>query len=753
MKLPLSIFFVNGLSTATLVVGSVSCLAESTTGRGSLSETKSELPSVYVTAPSAKRNRPIRSTPAAAMTARVATLPKRAATDPKRERLDGSAESGYRNGSARLGPLGIVKLQDVPYSLNVTSGQLIENTNAHTLADAVKTNPTTSLLMSPGGYTSMTRLMVRGFTAADQNEMRDGLVDRSFSYPPIENVERIEVLNGMTGFFNGFSAPGGTVNYVSKEPTAIPLASLATGFYGGGIGYVHGDFGGYSPQTDGRLGYRINLYHEDGRTSIGGSQDRTLLSGRFTYALSEDTKLWADIWHQDYSAHGLKTYFNLGTGVRVPDASKFDPAQLYGQDWTFNKAEKTLLGTGFDSKLNEVFTLRGGVRYGIMSRGYDYIGATLTDNNSTYTEKYTISPTQHETTHSEYALLDARFGVWGITQNITVGYTGTDYTYDRGADISKMLGTSNIYSPAEFADPNLTLGPTNQWQTQIFHNGVIGDRIELTESLTALIGANYAVLKQSAWGPGTAISTSNFNSAAITPSYALTYKLAPNLTTYVSYVEGLTGGDTAPSTAVNAYQVLSPSVSKQYEVGAKSTIGNLALSTALFRIERINAELDPRDKVYKHDGLEIHEGLEVVATGKLTDRLTAIGGFTLMSARVENASADPGTEGKIPVNVPEEQARLRLEYELPFASEIKVSGGANYSGRRPVDVYNTLFMAGATTFDAGIRYEPLWFNHKITVNLTIDNIFDKSYWVYYRTGDGLLLGDPRTIALTVKGTW
>jgi iron complex outermembrane receptor protein len=496
------------------------------------------------------------------------------------------------------------------------------------------------------------------------------------------------------------------------------------------------------------------MYHEDGTTTIDGSnKERSLVSARFTYALTPDTNLLTDVWHQDYSARGLQTYFNLGTGVAVPDASKFDPTRQYGQNWTFNKAEKTVAGVGFDSKLNETFSLLGGFRYGIMQRSYDFVGATLTDNHGTYKEQYTTTPTQHEQTHSEYTLLETHLDTWGLTHTITTGYIGTDYTYDRGADVASLLGTSTIYAPVQYGDPASPLGGTNQWQQQINHSVVAGDRIALTESLSALLGVNYAVLKQTAWGPGSAISTSNFTSAAVTPSYALMYKLAPNATTYVSYMEGLIGGDTAPKTAVNAYQVLSPSISKQYEVGVKSTIGDLNLATALFYIDRINAETDPLDNVFKHDGREVHQGLELIATGKLTERLIAIGGFTLMDARIESASANRATEGKIPVNVPEQQAGMHLEYALPFAAEVKISGGANYAGRRPVDVYNQQFMSGATVFDAGLRYEPKVFGHKLTVNLTVDNIMNKAYWAYYRSGDGLLLAQPRTVALTVKATW
>jgi len=667
---------------------------------------------------------------------------------------EGSAASGYRTSTGNFGPLGNIPLKELPFSLNVTPGQLIENTNAHSIGEAIKTNPTATLLMSSAGYSSMSRILVRGFNASDQNEKRDGLVDRSFAYVPLENVERIEILNGFSAFLNGFASPGGSVDYISKDPTQKPLATLATGFYGGGIGFVHGDFGGKVAETDNRLGYRINLYQEDGSRVIANSdQNREFVSGRFTYDLTPGTRLWADAYHQHLLMHGLQTYFNLASGVSIPDASRFVMSRQYGQNWTWNEAEKSVAGFGFDSHLNDTFTLRGGFRYGTMWRHYGYIAATLTDNAGNYTEKYTTSPTQTEYTRSEYALLDARIPTWTVVHNLTMGFTGTDYLYSRGADVSSGLYKSTIDSSITFAQPNLTLGGLNQWQQQIFTNLLVADRMEVTEKLSLLGGVNFAQIQQRAWGSGVVISTSNYRASGLTPTAGFTYKILPNVVGYASYMQSLQNGDTAPSTAANAYAVLAPSVSQQYETGLKTTLGEVNLNVALFRINKVNAELNPNNNIYMQDGREIHQGVEVTFAGNLMDGLNAVGGFTLMHAYVDQATALPLTVGKTPVNVPEEQARLRLEYALPFARDIKVSFGPNFLGRRPIDVYDQQYIKPVTLFDGGIRYESEAWGHKITANVTVDNIFNQAYWAYYRSGDGLLLGNPRTVALTVKATW
>lgn len=695
---------------------------------------------------------PGRSAPAAlaAEDSSTATLPEVLVRSPSAT-TEGSTESGYRNRTATVGPLGKGSLQDTPYSINVTSGELIEHRNAHTVSDALRTNPTVATLMEPSGYSTLSRVMIRGFTAADQSDMRDGLVDRSFTYVPLENVERIEVLNGLSGFLYGFSALGGALNYISKQPTEQPFTSLSAGNYGGGINYLHADSGG-PIDADGRWGYRLNAYGEDGSTYIEDSdQRRGLLSGVLQYRLTPDTLIKIDAWQQRLSMEGLQTYINVNpaAGIRVPSASRYDATTQYGQDWTYNTSEKTLLGVALESRLNETFSLRTAYRYGEMWRDYLYVGATLTDNAGHYTEKATGTTGQVERTHSTYALVDADFALGAVTHKLTVGYSGTSYLYSRGDDVSKLLGLSDIDDPVDYADPDLTIGPTNVWYAQDYRNWVLGDRLTFDDAWSALVGINRASLKLHRWGSGSALAARDYAQDAVTPSVAVMYKPRPDVTTYASYMEGLVNGGSAPRTAANAYEILDPSVSKQYEVGVKATLGHMDLTAALFRIEQVNEYTDPSDNVYKQDGLQVNQGLEVMATGKLLERLTLVGGFTLLDAEVRKA-AKQSLEGKTPVNVPEQQARLYLEYALPRPLGLTLTAGANYFGARQVDAANTDELDAATTVDLGLRYQTRLNGHGLTLGLNVSNLFDQAYWSYYRSGDGLLLGAPRLFALNAK---
>ena len=680
--------------------------------------------------------------------------------DAKKTAKDGSADSGYRNTSTSIGPLGSAPLLDTPYSITVTSGEQIENREVHTEFDALVTNPSVSNLMVPNGYSSLSRVMVRGFTAADAGDLRDGLVDRSFTFVPLENVERIEVLNGVSAFLNGFSAAGGTINYVSKQPSLVPLANLSYGDYGGGINYLHLDLGGAVPYTNKKLATRLNAYREDGDTYIhDGSQWRTLVAGSASYVIHPRATLTADSYFQDYSVKSLQTYINAASSnwtsskINVPDASMFNPEKQYGQSFTYNRSRKTLVGLGFNSKLNRNLSLRTAYRYAKMWRNYSYVDATLTDNSGNYTELYDTTPRQNETAHADYALIDGSYDTRKVHHDLTFGLTNYFYHYTRGTDVTKQLGKSNIASPVVYANPKLVVGSMNTLQDQPERNIVLGDRIRVNAHISALVGLNFANLKQEAWGTSTAISTAHYSQHAFTPSAALIYKPVATVSTYFSYMQGLVAGGTAPTSAANANRILGPSVNDQYEVGSKAELSRAQLTLALFRINAVNEYTDPRDNVYKKDGVEVHKGVEFTSTGRLSNNLTVTGGFMLMHARIERARNNPTISNKIPLNVPEQQARTFFEYRVPRLLSLIPSFGVNYSGRRPVDSTNLHFMDGSVIFDTGLRYEPKLYGHKATFALNIANAGDKNYWTYYRSGDGLLLGEPRVVSFSLKTSW
>jgi len=122
-----------------------------------------------------------------------------------------------------------------------------------------------------------------------------------------------------------------------------------------------------------------------------------------------------------------------------------------------------------------------------------------------------------------------------------------------------------------------------------------------------------------------------------------------------------------------------------------------------------------------------------------------------MDAYIEKAD-DNTIVNKIPANVPEKQARVFLEYQVPSMPGLSVSGSAGYSGLRWVDGKNTAYIPAVRLYNAGIRYRPIINSHRFTINLNIANLFNTTYWAAYKPSGtvGLCLGAPRLISLSAK---
>lgn len=682
-----------------------------------------------------------------------------AQSQPSEEIIVKAPRRGYRSDSlTNVGPFKGLRLQDAPYAIDVTPGALIENRAAHTVSDALLTDAAVAPLSESNSFSSASRTMIRGFPVGDQGEMRDGIVDRTFTHVSLENVARIEVQNGLAGFLYGFGTVGGAINYISKQPGANLHATATVGEYGGGIAY--GQAGLTGPLTDDKsLTGRIDLYREDGSTNIdGGAQARTFGAVALNYRLDDNTVLKLDFLHQDYSVAGLATYFTpayFDGKAYVPPAP--DPTRQYGQPYSHNESERDLVGGAVETKLGDIFKIRAAYRYGDATRRYNYVDAEFTELPGVYREIYIDTPQQREQTHAGYVLADAQFATGPVKHFLTFGTMASYFDLRRGRNRDRFIGFSAISDPVFIPPPfHVRLNADTARQSQLLTNFLVGDRIVFDPQWSALIGVNYAGVDR---GTGGRAGGANASPSLPTPGASLTYKPIPRLSLYATYMQGLATGGEAPDIAtfnnvtrpvVNAGEILAPKVSDQYEVGAKATVGSMFLTAALFRIDKVNEGVNQSSFVYEQEGREIHQGLEVSATGKLTGRLTAVGGFTVLQARIENAPQNLHLDGKIPVNVPERQARAYFEYQVPDLEGLTGSLGVNYFGGRPVDNLNTAFLPDAVTVDLGMRYQTVLFGQDTTFNLRVSNLFDEAYWSYVRIGDGMLLGTPRTVAGFMK---
>src|SRR3546814_6424557 len=96
-------------------------------------------------------------------------------------------------------------------------------------------------------------------------------------------------------------------------------------------------------------------------------------------------------------------------------------------------------------------------------------------------------------------------------------------------------------------------------------------------------------------------------------------------------------------------------------------------------------------------------------------------------------SSDLRTEGGInegndAVGVPEMLANANVEWDLPFAPALTLTGRVVYTGKQAVDAANTLELDSWTRFDLGARYVALVGGTPLTLRFNVDNVANKRYW-------------------------
>lgn len=675
---------------------------------------------------------------------------------------EGSAGAGYKVDTVKnVGPWGEKKLLDTPYSINIASSDLVENTVSNSTDQLFRMNSGIQLLQ-PYDMNGLTRVMMRGFLI--QTSMIDSILGNNAGQGIfLENIDRIEMMTGLSGFMYGVGNIGGTLNYVTKHPTETPLYSMTVGNYGGSQYYAHTDISDKIDQ-EGKVKYRINLMKQDGDTIIDDqSIDRWMTSGALDWHVTDNLLIGVDAMYGHYRADGRPGQWGmLNTSLSLPSAP--DTNALWASPDTFNQNDTTRLGTRLVYDINDIFALRMGYGYQKDERETIFSSLTITSPTAYRLNKAFVRANDTET-NSAYAYLDSTFETLGIKHKMTFGmngYISDGYAgYESSGSLPSMVGSViNNLSLADASSANVSLPSYNfdslnmlKTDSTKSKNILIGDTIEMNDQWSTLLEINHANYITKSFNPLTGDTTSYYGKSKSTPSLSLIYKPLSNITIYTTYIESLQQGSIVKNSGTTIYtndgEVFEPVVSEQYEVGVKSELGNTLLTMALFQIDKANAYTQYNsDGTYTmfQNGKQTHKGIETTLSGKVTDNLTLLGGVTLMDAEVKKSTNNLGV-GKIPQGVAEEMAKLYAEYDLPFIPRLTVTGGLYYVGKSYLDVNNLQEVPSYTIADMGLRYTTKIYGNDTIFRLNVTNITDKAYWMSNYT-IGTMLGSPRMVELS-----
>jgi catecholate siderophore receptor len=675
-------------------------------------------------------------------------------------------------------------LVDTPRSVTVIPQQVIKDTNALSLQDALRTVPGITFGAGEGGNPQGDRPFIRGFDAQGDTYL-DGVRDTGAQTREIFAIESVEVAKGPNSAIGGRGAAGGTINLVSKR---AHLGNSLDGAWTWGSDQTQRyTFDGnyqFSDTVAGRLNLMTHESNVAGRDKV--NYDRWGIAPSLAFGLGTPTRVNLDYYHlesDDLPDSGIPyTIPTSGSGGRTSthpskpndggDSDNF--YGLTGRD--FRKSRVDIATFAIEHDLTDSLTVKNTLRHGNSMQ--DYILTQPDDskgnvNNGSVWRRANSRVGNTATTTNQTDLF-GEFYLGGMKNSFSTGielsreeskrssYTVDTDTVPGGSANSNctpgMIGASSGYNCTSLSNPN----PDDPWNGNIARNYAgtdtksntralyVFDTLELTPDWLLNMGLRYdhfdtqyrtydaagATVVNSKGVASKGRDTSEF----ITGQLGLVWKPAENGSIYISYATSATPpgamlgegteGNPLGNTSDRAGNLLSsdmePEETTNYEIGTKWDLldQRLSLAAALFRTEKENARVQVDTTSYENVGETRVQGIELSASGKLTDKWQVFAGYTYMQARqIDGGALGKANDGNQLPNTPNNSASLWTTYAI--TPKLTVGGGAFYVD----DVYGSV--ANTTMVDSYVRYDAMA-AYKLTKNVDLQlNVQNLTNEVYY----------------------
>jgi iron complex outermembrane receptor protein len=726
----------------------------------------------------------------------------------------GTVENAYRvNTVASGGPLGTTPILDLPYSINVISRQLIDDTQSRNFKEAAKYLPLVSFQEMQGP--EVLRPSTRGMQGSNmQNDRKDGMGIAVTTPSALEEYEQIEVMNGLGGPLFGPANPSGMFNFVTKRPTEERLGEIELDYEGSSVGTVHTDLGGRFGKNK-MFGYRTNLLLADGKGYVTGSQLRRQLAAiAGDVRLTDRTAIEGNYSYYNLFQHGYPGWFAYApttTPLSTPGSKSIllPPGAL---DPTHEGYGQSFSGVDLTSKIGEVrlkhdfspnWRLTASALDQLSDRNINTAVNQLIDNAGNYKSYLansfsSLAPRFHVDSNLSY--LAGRFSTRRIQHDVVIGSTGYRFASDSPvtSPAKTALCTSDGICQANITDPLLFVVPPGgifsyektSPSTGIYVSSIIRQQgFSLSDSMTL---SSRWILRLAASQDWT--WTDSYTDSAATnylrtrvpegyvnqgasPSASLMFKPRPDMTLYATFADSIQAPNVAAASSstvaiVNASQALPPYRSRQEEIGYKLRFRSINFSADVFRLRRpfanyVGGVVDavcgalsgtPNCEVYKITGDQLNYGFETMLSGRIFERLMLTGGLTALDPKLTNTGV-AATDGKKFVGMPDYKSNILAEYRLPGLTGLFLNFDWQHIGRRPMDDINSSYTPQYNVFDFGLRYTTTFFEKVTTWRVTVSNATDVHYWstlgpgsiTGQSTGSYLgHLGEPRLVTASMR---
>ncbi|AUO25392.1 TonB-dependent receptor [Pseudomonas sp. NC02] len=646
-------------------------------------------------------------------------------------------------------------LLETPQTVNVVPAQVMRDQQPRNLDDAL-TNISGITQANTLGSTQ-DAVMLRGFgDNRNGSIMQDGMPlvqGRALN----STAERVEVLKGPSSLLYGIQDPGGVVNIVSKKPELIQSTSLTVrgSTFGDGKNGSGGNLDTTGPIGDSGLAYRLIVDHEDEDYWRNYGTHRESLIAPSLAWYGDNTKLLFAYEHREFLSP-----FDRGTAIDPKTNHPLNIPSTRRLDEPFNNMEgrSDLYRFEADHDLNDDWKAHFG--YSWNRETYDASQVRVVKVNANGTLTRSMDGTQGALTTDRFATasLEGKVNVAGMQHDLTFGLDD-EYRKIYRADLIRQAprGTFNYNDPVygnEVAGTTVSAPDSNQTDLLRSDSLFLQDAIHLTDQWILVGGARYQMYDQYAGKGVPFTANTDGNGQKWVPRAGLVYRYTDELSFYGSYTESFKPNSTiAPldnKTVLDGS--LEPEQSKSWELGTKLDIpGRITASAALFNIEKRNVLVEVGDgptAIYSVAGKVRSRGLELDASGQLTDKWSVIGSYAYTDAVV---TEDPDLKGNRLQNVAKNTGSLSAVYDFGSilgGDQLRVGAGARYVGERAGNAANDFDLPSYTVADAFATYDTKIEGQKVKFQLNVKNLFDRTYYTSAVNTQFVSIGDARQVSVS-----
>ncbi|TLT07293.1 TonB-dependent siderophore receptor [Aliarcobacter thereius] len=642
-------------------------------------------------------------------------------------------------------------IKETPASVEVISSKTMEERGDSTVIQAV--SKAVGIQGGESGHGSSGKYASRGFVGyPGLTFLNDGIKINSSVFLnrglDIANLDRIEIIKGVSSILNGESSIGGSVNLITKKPSFIEEDTefgLNIGTYDNyrfklGVGQI---------ATEDKLAYRLDVSSRKKASNIEGEKrDIDSISTSILYKINDD--LLTTISFDRVVDDGKNVYIGtplidgkLDKRVRKVNYNVYED-NLDKGDSTNIKYELEYFPTT-NLEIKNLLYYQNHKAEAIRPYRAVQVGNNVQINGTDLLDTQKVLGNRFDVLN--------KAKLFGFENRFLVGFDIS--TINSKRDMTSSWATSNylidIYNPNKirFGDTG-GIYRTKNIEADINQYAIyLEDQFSISDKLKLVAGLRHDTIDVK-WNYFQENQKKDRIYNEFSYRTALVYDLTSSTTLYATYSESFENGGSGLANLNSKYTDLDLTEAKQYEVGIKSSFleNKAELALSAYKIEKNNMYVvDPNNAnntlpvgKMSSKGFELSFGFNPIEELKIDANLA----YT--DAKYDEfIDGTNNLTGKTPNSVPKYIANLGIRY-MPI-SNLGIGTWLRYVDSIYADDKNSIKLPSYTVADLTLDYT---YNKNTRFNFIVKNITNELYATSSKNRAEVFLGDARSFEFGVN---